>query len=158
MQQLSAETSDDRLTLQSQIAELKLVLPWVEALAHKYSITPDTQFAIDLCLEEAISNVIRHGCAGDPNRSVTVECVVKQDWLNFIIEDSAPPFALLEAQNSTQEENCAESAAAPASIEDLKVGGQGIHLIRRFASSVAWEPLPIGNRLTLGFRRAQQAL
>lgn len=155
MHETRAHTPDDRLTLMSQLAELNLVWPWVEARARQYSIPADTQFAIDLCLEEAISNVIRHGYASDPNRSVTIDCVPHQGWLNFILEDTAPPFALLQTQDSTQAES---TESSPASIEDFKVGGHGIQLIRRFAGSVAWEPLPNGNRLTIGFRIAEPTL
>ena len=60
---------EPRLTLKSQLEDLTLVWPWVEAIADRYSVPADTQFAIQLCLEEALSNVIRHGYQGQPNQA-----------------------------------------------------------------------------------------
>ena len=40
---------------------------------------------------------------------------------------------------------------APTSIDQLQVGGQGIRLMRKFAGSLAYQRLPGGNRLTIGF-------
>ena len=42
----SPSSPEPRLTLQSQLEDLTLVWPWVEALAVRYSIPADTQFAI----------------------------------------------------------------------------------------------------------------
>jgi anti-sigma regulatory factor (Ser/Thr protein kinase) len=141
-----------RLTLDSQLADLTLVWPWVDALALQYAISDQTKFAVSLCLEEALSNIIRHGHSCMPNHPITVDCAPNgESWLMFIVEDSAPPFAPSESLTPNP-------AAAPASIEDVTPGGQGIILMRRFADTLAWERLPNGNRLTLGFQIASPAL
>lgn len=131
-----------RLTLKSQLDDLALVWPWVEAHTAQYSLPAETQFAIQLCLEEALSNIVRHGYRNQASHSITVACAPSGvAELAFTIEDCAPhfdPFA-------------AAQAAAPASIQDLQPGGQGIRLMRKFASRLEWQPLPHGNRLTLAF-------
>lgn len=133
---------EPRLTLQSQLEDLTLVWPWVEALAARYSVPAETQFAIQLCLEEALSNVIRHGYRGQANQSITVECAPSGvAELVFTVEDHAPPFDPVAAA----------PAATPASIQELEPGGQGIRLMRKFASRLTWQPLPHGNRLILAF-------
>jgi len=134
-----------RLTLTSQLEDLSLVLPWAEALAVQYSIPAQTQFAIQLCLEEALSNIIRHGYRGQATCSITVECAPSGSGeLVFTIEDHAPHFDPFSASAAGQ-------ASAPASIDELEPGGQGIRLMRKFASRVAWQPIAGGNRLTLAF-------
>jgi anti-sigma regulatory factor (Ser/Thr protein kinase) len=40
----------------------------------------------------------------------------------------------------------------PSSVEDVKPGGLGIQLMKKFATTVNYEQLPGGNRLTLGFQ------
>jgi anti-sigma regulatory factor (Ser/Thr protein kinase) len=138
---------EPRLTLKSQLQDLTLVWSWVEALARRYSVPADTQFAIQLCLEEALSNIMRHGYQGQPSQSIAIECapsgVENADGgeLVFTVEDHAPPF----------DPFAAAPAAAPASIQELQPGGQGIRLMRTFASRLAWQQLPDGNRLTLAF-------
>jgi anti-sigma regulatory factor (Ser/Thr protein kinase) len=97
---------------------------------------------INLCLEEALSNVIRHGYEGDAHREIVVQFRSDEDELVFTIEDTAPHFRPAEMP-MTQ----------PKSLEELTPGGLGIPLMRRFADRVEWEPLPIGNRLTLAFAK-----
>jgi len=135
-----------RLTLQSQIDDLARLWPWTEALAAEYSIPADTQFAIQLCLEETLSNIIRHGYQGQPNHTITVDCTATAETreLVFTIEDNAPAFDPL-APSAMQD------APAPKSIDQLQAGGQGIRLLRKFAGSLAYQRLPGCNRLTIGF-------
>lgn len=138
--------AQSHLELQSQLDELARVWPWVEALAAEYSIPAETQFAIQLCLEEALSNIIRHGYRDQPDQPITVDCATPAGTLElfFTIEDNAPPFDPLAP-------SAVEMAAAPTSIDQLQAGGQGIRLMRRFAGSLAYQRLPGGNRLTIGF-------
>jgi serine/threonine-protein kinase RsbW len=137
--------SIERLTLQSRMAELGRVWPWVDSMAAEYLIPADTHFAIHLCLEEALSNIIRHGYRGQPDRTINLGFTVNGSSLSFIIEDQAPHFAPPEPE-------AAQPPAGPASLDDLASGGQGIRLMRRFADTLAWEELPRGNQLTIGFR------
>jgi serine/threonine-protein kinase RsbW len=65
-------TGEAQLTLRSQMAELALVPPWIESLASEYGISASTQFAMNLCLEEVLSNIIRHGYAGKPDRPIVI--------------------------------------------------------------------------------------
>jgi anti-sigma regulatory factor (Ser/Thr protein kinase) len=140
-------TPEPRLTLESRLEDLTLVWSWVEALGRRYSVPGDTQFAIQLCLEEALSNIMRHGYQGQPKQSITIDCapsgVENEDAgeLVFTVEDHAPPF----------DPFAAAPAAAPASIQEMQPGGQGIRLMRKFASRLAWQQTPNGNRLTLAF-------
>ena len=136
---------DPRLTLTSQLDDLARVLPWLEVLANRYAVPPQTRFAIQLCLEEALSNIVRHGYRGRAHQSITVECAPPAAGeLVFTIEDHAPPFDPLATPAS-------DLAPAPQSIADLQPGDQGLRLMRNFASRLAWEPTPNGNRLTLAF-------
>ena len=132
-----------RLTLQGQLGELARVWPWIEALASEYSIPAGTQFAIQLCLEEALSNIVRHGQSDQP---ITVDCArsAANRELMFTLEDHGPAFDPLAPSEF-------EKTPAPTSIDQLQVGGQGIRLMRRFAGSLAYQRLPGGNRLTIGF-------
>ncbi len=143
MAESTRKTPEPRLTLESRLGDLALVPQWLQALAAGYAIPEDVHFAIDLCLEEALSNIVRHGYGGEPGGPITVDFTPRQaHGLTFVIEDHAPPFDPL---------SYSQPASVPASIDDLKPGGQGIRLLRKFASSLAYERLPDGNRLTMSF-------
>ena len=131
----------ESLELRSSLAELGLVLPWVEKLASRYTFGERLVFAINLCLEEALSNIIRHGYQGDKTHPIRVTYQRDAHEMRFVIEDEAPHFRPSDY-----------GAWAPTSLEELTPGGLGIPLMRRFSNRVEWEPLPIGNRLTLAFK------
>jgi serine/threonine-protein kinase RsbW len=138
-----------RLTLKSQLDDMAALWPWVEAIVAEYAISPDTAFAIHLCLEEAISNVIRHGYRGQPGHTLTVDCASPNAHeLVFTVEDQAPPFDPLEP-------SLIEELPSPVPEDFLRPGGRGILLMRKFASTIAYQRLENengdGNRLTIGF-------
>jgi serine/threonine-protein kinase RsbW len=138
-----------RLTLKSQLDDMALLWPWVEALIAQFAIPSDTAFAIHLCLEEAISNVIRHGYNGDPGHTLTVDCASPNAHeFVFTIEDQAPPFDPLEPEHI-------EELVEPSPEDFLRPGGRGIFLMRKFASTIKYERIETGkgggNCLTIRF-------
>jgi len=138
-----------RLTLKSQLDDMALLWAWVESLAVEYSIPADTLFGVHLCLEEAISNVIRHGYNGQPGNTLTVDCASPNAHeIVFTIEDQAPPFD--PVSGSITED---EPAASP--MDYLRPGGRGILLMRKFSHTLKYERLAGGNRLTIGFALPQ---
>jgi serine/threonine-protein kinase RsbW len=138
-------TSEARLNLSSRMQDLALVPPWIETLACEYEIPTKMQFAMNLCLEEVLSNIIRHGYASQPDRPIIVRYVPDQNNTSLlIVDDEAPPFNPLVAENSPVEET----------IDGTRIGGLGIRLVRSFAATLQYEPTQIGNRLTIGFAAA----
>jgi anti-sigma regulatory factor (Ser/Thr protein kinase) len=147
------------LRLASQLEDLTRVRPWAEALAARYSVPPETQFAIELCLEEALSNIIRHGYQGQANQAISIACTVERaptsvenegaGELVFTVEDHAPAFDPLAPIAAPASAHAVNSQVDNSG--DFLPGGQGLRLLRRFASRLAWQQLPNGNRLILAF-------
>jgi anti-sigma regulatory factor (Ser/Thr protein kinase) len=134
------EETAQRLTLSSRLAEIERIPPWIDSLALRYAIPENSRFAMNLCLEEALSNIIRHGYSGDPHHSITVEFQPLQDRFVLTVEDEAPPFNPVEAPESPM-----------VSPGNDGIGGQGIRLLHNFASTLEYQPTPCGNRLKIGF-------
>ena len=123
---------ESRLTLDSRLDDLALFWPWVEALAAEYAIPPATKFAIDLCLEESLSNIIRHGYGGGAGQPIFVDFANSGDGWTFTIEDRSPHFNPLELE---------DEKPAPATFDELQAGGRGINLLKQFAGTLttnAW--------------------
>jgi serine/threonine-protein kinase RsbW len=133
----------ETLTLRSQMSELARISPWIEHLATQDAIPGETQFAINLCLEEALSNIMRHGYAGAPNRQIAILYSIPQTGVFvFVIDDQAPPFNPVTALEPP----------IPVSLDDTSVGGQGLRLLKHFADTLKYEVTPGGNRLSISFR------
>jgi anti-sigma regulatory factor (Ser/Thr protein kinase) len=148
MPESSARMPEEQIVLCGSLDELAQVWPWVEELSVEYTIAADVRFAIDLCLEEALSNIVRHGYKRDCARPMTVSYSVgahssgKRE-LVFVIEDKAPHFNPLD--------KASDQIEVAHTLDDLTPGGQGIRLLHKFAGSLRYEPLAEGNRLMIGF-------
>src|SRR5450631_2324127 len=123
----------ETLTLRSRMSELARISPWIEHLATQDAIPGETQFAINLCLEEALSNIMRHGYAGAPNRQIAILYSIPQTGVFvFVIDDQAPPFNPVTALEPP----------IPVSLDDTSVGGQGLRLLKHFADTLKYEVTP----------------
>jgi serine/threonine-protein kinase RsbW len=137
-------TLPERLELDSRLTDLCRVWPWTEAWASQYGLAEQTRFALHLCMEEALANVVLHGYQNEPGHPVVIRCSVADGWLAFTIEDEAPPFTPVDTDLS-------KPADKADDLELMEPGGNGIRLLYRFAGSLQYERLPSGNRLTIGF-------
>ena len=137
-----ADEIPNQLALQGVLSEIARIPIWIEDLAPRYSIPADLQNSINLCLEEAVSNVIRHGYCGEADRSVLVRFSnPRKNYFVFAVEDEALHFNPLDAPELSE----------LGSHEDIRIGGQGIRFLRRFTDALEYEQMPIGNRLSMGF-------
>jgi serine/threonine-protein kinase RsbW len=128
------------MTLSSSLSDLGRIPPWIERLAAPYAIPENTRFAMDLCLEEVLSNVIRHGYGGNPGRHIFVQfSSPREGYFTFVVEDEAPRFDPLSVPQS------------PGPVKEAQASGNGIRLLHRFADTLQYQATPIGNRLTIGF-------
>ena len=133
----------DRIVLPAELSAMECLPAWIERLAGKWAVDNRTHYAIHLCLEEAVSNVIRHGYAGNSDGNiVTISCCeAPSGHLLFTVEDTAPLFDPL--------------STSPAPLLDadggIHIGGRGLDLLRGFANSLTYEPISGRNRLHIGF-------
>jgi serine/threonine-protein kinase RsbW len=128
-----------RLRLRNDPGELERLGEWTEALSLTLGLAPDVAFAADLCLQEAVGNVIEHAFADGAPHEIGVSAVRVGRRLIVEIEDDGRPFDPLTAP----------PPAPAAHLEDVRIGGLGVHLIRRFASGMRYTREGGRNRLTL---------
>ncbi len=128
---------------------------WLHVVADRERLSEDVAFAVEVCLEELLTNIARHGAiaaldpdgAGDVDlqpAAVTVALSLGHVATELVIEDNGPPF---------------DVAAAPVKrvdrpLEQVVPGGLGMQLIHNFSSDLRYERLPAGNRTTLRFAPA----
>jgi serine/threonine-protein kinase RsbW len=129
-----------RLELRGDLSELRRVAEWIKAPALQ-ALSADTLFAVQLCIEEAVANIIMHGGAREDRLAIAVELERNGAMLVARIEDTGCEF------DPTQ----FPPLSMAKSLDDAKVGDYGIHLMRSFASGMHYERREWRNRLTLRF-------
>ena len=127
-----------------RVAELRAV---VREVAHGCDAPPDCMADLVQAVDEAATNVIRHGYRGGPGEiEMTAELV--GDDIVITIEDRAPAFDPLTVPPP-------DLSVPP---QHRKPGGMGVHLMRLGTDSIEHRARPGGgNILTLTRSRARRA-
>ncbi len=91
---------------------------------------------VKLAVDEACSNVIRHAYGGDSTQSILIRFKKTEEGFEVLIEDEG-----LKAQ---------PGSIKGRSLDDVRPGGLGIHLIRRAFDLFSFDPKKkTGNRLRM---------
>ena len=125
-----------RLVLRNDVAELERLAGWIEGFTRQGS-SPDVSFAVQLCLEEAVANIIMYGGAKYDAIVIAVELERHYGSLVARIEDNGRQF----------DPTRAPGPVPAASLDEAKVGDLGIHLMRSFANGMDYERRDGRNRL-----------
>lgn len=117
---------------------------WVDAIAAATQLDARAEYALRLCLEEAAVNVVMHGEQepGDEG-AVTLRVEAAADAVRLIVEDRCAAFDPLQVAPPEM----------PTRLEDTRVGGLGVHLIRQYTKAAAYRRIGGTNRLTLTIAR-----
>jgi serine/threonine-protein kinase RsbW len=129
-----------KLLLHRDLAELERLAVWIEGWA-KRDLSPELSFAVQVCLEEAVANIIMYSTTTNDRLEIVVEIEHRNQTLVARIEDNGSAF------DPTQ----VPRPAVPASLAEAQVGNLGIHLMRSFASGMHYERRDSRNRLTMRF-------
>jgi serine/threonine-protein kinase RsbW len=104
-------------------------------------LSDDISLAIQVCLEEAIANIIMYGGAEDERIEISVELNSAAGILVVQIEDTGQEFDPTQAASPT----------VTHSLADAKPGNVGIHLMRSFSDEMTYLRHSDRNHLTLRF-------
>jgi len=136
-----------RLVMRAELAQLSRLTTWAEDFAQRRDLPPSLSFAIQLCIEEAVANIIMYSGAAQSRQEIAVELVMDRGDLLAIIEGGGAPFG----------PTAAPLRVRPSSIDDAPSGQLGIHLMRNYASEMRYERRAGRNRLTLRFQPSPAA-
>jgi serine/threonine-protein kinase RsbW len=125
-------------------SEIARATAWVAALARDGMIDAARLHDVQLCLEEALTNIVMHGVAGARQKHIEVEIATEQGRLTVEIYDDCAPFDPLARA----------APPVPESLPQASIGGRGIQLMRQFSDDMRYERDAGRNHLTLVFDRA----
>ena len=123
----------------NKIRDLSRMPELVAQLAEEHGLSDETVFGMNVALDEMLSNIIKYGYTDDAIHEIHIRLSVNGAMLVAEIEDDGQPF-----------DPC---AAAPvdvdAPIEERKVGGLGIHIVRKLMTEVGYSRVDGRNRLVM---------
>lgn len=122
-------------TIPSDLAEVRRIQNEVKDALEAIRYGERDMFHIELALEEALVNAIKHGNQLDPMKVVRVNYVVSEVIFEIRIEDEGTGFDPTDIPDPTLPENWERTC------------GRGIHLIKNFMTSV--EYVGRGNVVTM---------
>ncbi len=111
---------------------------WLAAHAAAQHLPEPCAYALRLAVEELFLNTVSYGCCESRGTFILLSFRVDDGQAIVVMEDDARPFNPLSADLPPPYEGPAE-----------REGGLGLLLTREMLTTLDYEPLPHGNRLTL---------
>ncbi len=127
----------------NDLSELRCLSEWIRAYGSEAGVDDAFTYHIDLCLDEAVSNIIRYGYEDGSRGTITISLERLDDGIRAVVTDGGREFNPLRQP----------APAVPTTLEDVPVGGLGIHLMRAFADVFEYRREDGRNIVTLDFRR-----
>lgn len=116
---------------------------WFRSFGSSSGLPPERLAHAELCLDELVTNLVRHGREGPGPLALTIRLENESDAFLVIVEDDGKPFDPRD-----------QPVTAPAStLAEASPGGRGIFLVRSVADELRYERRDVHNRVTVVFRR-----
>lgn len=125
--------------LKNDLSELSTLCENLERMGEELGIARRSLFEINLALDELFTNIISYGFADQSEHTIRVRISSENNLLTLVLEDDGIPFNPVGSP----------PAELPCTLEECKVGGLGIHLVRNLMDEVAYSRSGDKNVLTL---------
>jgi anti-sigma regulatory factor (Ser/Thr protein kinase) len=125
--------------LRNSLSELATLCERMEGVGQSLGLSRRCLFEVNLALDELFTNIISYGFQDQSEHLIRVHLSADRDVLTVVIEDDGVAFNPLERIPPD----------LPCILDECKVGGLGIHLVRNLMDAVAYERRGGTNVLTL---------
>ncbi len=140
--ELSAQLS---LKVENKVAELQYIHEAIEEFGRQEEWDARLAFRVQLVIEEMVINVINYGHE-DGSHEIEITMDSEPELLRIEITDDGKPFDPLED---------APEPDLEGSIEDRRVGGLGVYLVRTMMDDLSYQREQGKNHLVLVARRTE---
>ena len=127
------------IALANDLQELAGVAEKVDAFCEARDIPPDVGYAVNLSIDEILTNTISYGYDDDEPHRIEIGLRLEADSLVVVIRDDSAPFDL----------SATPDADIESSLDDREVGGLGLFLVHEMMDEVEYERVEGRNVVTL---------
>jgi anti-sigma regulatory factor (Ser/Thr protein kinase) len=138
--------AEQRIVIKNHLPEIAAVNEKFEAFAEEFDVPRPIAMKFDVIFDEVLNNIISYAYHDDGDHDIEVKMELAGERLIVTVTDDGVPFNPL-------------SVATPRTdlaLEDRKVGGMGIHLVRNLVDGVSYQRRIDRNVLTLMSRLQQE--
>jgi serine/threonine-protein kinase RsbW len=131
--------SERHVSVPGHASQLAVLMRFLHEFWSDAKVPPAAAMTFELALEEAFMNVVMHGSPTNRVARVDVSLAIVDGELTLIIEDDGPPFDPL-------------TLATPnisANLNERRVGGLGVFLMRKMMDNVRYQRLESRNQLQM---------
>jgi anti-sigma regulatory factor (Ser/Thr protein kinase) len=125
--------------LKSSLSELDSLCENLEDFGQKIGLSKKLIFEINLALDELFTNIICYGFKDEEEHIIKVIITPQNEELCLRIEDDGIPFNPIDF----------ETPDVACSVENCKIGGLGIHIMRKLMDEICYQRCDDKNILTL---------
>lgn len=118
-----------KIELKNDLSELDHLCQNCESIGESFGMSKKLIFEMNLALDELFTNIISYGFQDDKEHIIKIEIKAEDNALLMRIEDDGIPFDPVIAEEPDLE----------CPIEECKIGGLGIHLIKKLMDEIRYE-------------------
>jgi serine phosphatase RsbU (regulator of sigma subunit)/anti-sigma regulatory factor (Ser/Thr protein kinase) len=135
----ASKNEEMRVTIKNRLPEIARLSERLDEFAAGHQLTSSVLHDLNLALEEAVTNIISHGYSDNREHEILVRIRVESEEIIAELKDDARPFNPLTAPE----------ADVTKPVDERKVGGLGIHLMRKLMDRIEYQRLEDGNLLIM---------
>ena len=127
------------LTLTSRLKDIERLATAVDAFGVEHELTDEVMFAVNLSLDEVVTNVISYAFSDAQEHPIVVRLSLDGEVLRAQVTDGGQPFNPLTVPTPDLD----------APVEERRIGGLGLHIVREMMDDLEYRREGDKNVLTL---------
>lgn len=116
------------IQIKNDLEEMSRLRDMVIQFSEENSLSEEIVFALDLCLEELVTNIIKYAYDERGGHAIQITLLQEKDLLVLEIRDEGRLFDPTQIPEPDLD----------APLEERRIGGLGIHLVRSYVTSMEY--------------------
>ena len=130
---------EKEIIISNKLEQISRITQFIEEIGMSLQLPPELTMGINLAIEEAVNNIIKHGYPEGQFGEIILRVSFAPEELTFLIIDEGVPFDLSRIKEQE----------APLDVEQQLTEGLGLFLIRRTMDTVNYTTIASQNYLAL---------
>ncbi|MBI9067047.1 MAG: ATP-binding protein [Salinivirgaceae bacterium] len=118
------------LTIKNQLSEIKKIVEVIDVLSADWNISAKMNNHLNLVVEEIVSNIIFYAYSDKNEHEIIIEFAKQKNSITIQITDNGKHFDLIKYHGNVN---------VNAKVEDRKIGGLGIHILKKLVDEIEYK-------------------